>query len=231
MLAVLLAFGYLLQPIEVAPGLFSSAAERNPALRLLGILAISATLPAGPGLGDRASTSVLVRADASSSRERSVFPLCREQCRKPAGASGLSARDRAEPGLELAEPALAVRVSASGDSPDLRSRGSLAESGDRWSHRTRRAPDRCDPGFKREENECSKLDLARWLALVFIPSSWLMGVTTYLTTDLAAIPLLWVIPLAIYLVSFILAFASIGSRRSPHREPVCFPTLSHCSCW
>ena len=38
-----------------------------------------------------------------------------------------------------------------------------------------------------------------------------MGVTTYLTTDLAAIPLLWVIPLAIYLLSFILAFAVRGA--------------------
>src|SRR5207244_12197301 len=47
----------------------------------------------------------------------------------------------------------------------------------------------------------------RWLVLVFIPSSWLMGVTTYLTTDLAAVPLLWVIPLALYLLSFIVAFA------------------------
>jgi hypothetical protein len=55
---------------------------------------------------------------------------------------------------------------------------------------------------------------ARWLAwvlLVFIPASWLMGVTTYLTTDLAAIPLFWTIPLALYLLSFILAFARSGA--------------------
>ena len=58
----------------------------------------------------------------------------------------------------------------------------------------------------------SKADLARWLILVFIPSSWLMGVTAYLTTDLAAIPLLWVIPLAIYLLSFVLAFARPTGR-------------------
>lgn len=45
------------------------------------------------------------------------------------------------------------------------------------------------------------------LLLVFIPSSWLMGVTTYLTTDLAPMPLLWVIPLALYLLSYIVAFA------------------------
>ena len=46
-----------------------------------------------------------------------------------------------------------------------------------------------------------------------------MGVTTYLTTDLAAIPLLWVIPLAIYLLSFILAFAQFGARVVSFTEP------------
>jgi len=45
-----------------------------------------------------------------------------------------------------------------------------------------------------------------WVALAFVPSSLLLGVTTYITTDLAAVPLLWVLPLAIYLLSFILAF-------------------------
>jgi spermidine synthase len=47
----------------------------------------------------------------------------------------------------------------------------------------------------------------RWLALAFVPSSLMLGVTTYLTTDVAAIPLLWVLPLALYLLSFILVFA------------------------
>lgn len=50
-----------------------------------------------------------------------------------------------------------------------------------------------------------------WLILVFIPSSWMMGVTSYLTTDIAPIPLLWVIPLALYLLSFIVAFAGPDS--------------------
>ncbi|HEY7251467.1 MAG TPA: hypothetical protein VIG37_13310, partial [Methylomirabilota bacterium] len=45
-----------------------------------------------------------------------------------------------------------------------------------------------------------------WIALAFVPSSLLLGVTTYITTDLAAVPLLWVLPLAIYLLTFILAF-------------------------
>src|SRR5262245_10610496 len=45
-----------------------------------------------------------------------------------------------------------------------------------------------------------------WVALAFVPSSLLLGATTYITTDLAAVPLLWVLPLAIYLLTFILAF-------------------------
>ena len=53
-----------------------------------------------------------------------------------------------------------------------------------------------------------------WFALAFAPSSLMLGVTTYLTTDLAAIPLLWLIPLALYLVSFMMAFA-----RRPLFEP------------
>ena len=47
----------------------------------------------------------------------------------------------------------------------------------------------------------------RWIALAFIPSSLMLGVTSALTTDVPAIPLFWVLPLALYLISFILVFA------------------------
>ncbi|HEU5424616.1 MAG TPA: fused MFS/spermidine synthase, partial [Nitrolancea sp.] len=49
---------------------------------------------------------------------------------------------------------------------------------------------------------------ARWVALAFVPSSWLLGVATYITSDIAPVPLLWVVPLALYLLSFILVFAN-----------------------
>jgi hypothetical protein len=45
-----------------------------------------------------------------------------------------------------------------------------------------------------------------WIALAFVPSSLMQGVTMYLSTDIAPIPLLWVVPLALYLLSFILTF-------------------------
>jgi hypothetical protein len=47
----------------------------------------------------------------------------------------------------------------------------------------------------------------RWVALAFVPSSLMLGATTYITTDIAAIPLLWMPPLALYLLSFILVFS------------------------
>jgi hypothetical protein len=51
------------------------------------------------------------------------------------------------------------------------------------------------------------LQLYTRVALAFIPSSLMLGATAYITLNIAAIPLLWVIPLALYLLSFILVFA------------------------
>lgn len=48
---------------------------------------------------------------------------------------------------------------------------------------------------------------AEWMLLTMVPSSLLLGVTTHITTNVSAVPLLWVIPLALYLITFILVFA------------------------
>lgn len=48
----------------------------------------------------------------------------------------------------------------------------------------------------------------QWTMLACIPSSLMLGVTTHISTDLAAIPLLWILPLAAYLLTFILAFST-----------------------
>jgi hypothetical protein len=55
----------------------------------------------------------------------------------------------------------------------------------------------------------------RWIALAAVPASLMLSVTTYLTTDVAAVPLLWVLPLSIYLLTFIFAFAKRPPL--PHR--------------
>ena len=46
----------------------------------------------------------------------------------------------------------------------------------------------------------------RWMALAFVPSSLMLAVTSYISTDIAAVPLLWIVPLSLYLLTFALAF-------------------------
>jgi len=46
----------------------------------------------------------------------------------------------------------------------------------------------------------------RWIALAAVPSGLVIAVTAYLTTDIAAAPFLWVVPLAIYLLTFVAVF-------------------------
>ncbi len=55
----------------------------------------------------------------------------------------------------------------------------------------------------------------RWLLLAFVPCSLMLSVTTYLTNAVAPIPLLWVVPLAVYLLTFVLVFAR--RRLVPHK--------------
>lgn len=45
-----------------------------------------------------------------------------------------------------------------------------------------------------------------WAALAFVPSALLVSVTAHISTEIAAAPLLWVIPLGLYLLSFTLTF-------------------------
>lgn len=47
-----------------------------------------------------------------------------------------------------------------------------------------------------------------WVGLAFCPSTLLIGITSHLTENVAPVPLLWIVPLALYLISFILTFES-----------------------
>ncbi len=58
-----------------------------------------------------------------------------------------------------------------------------------------------------------------WAALAAVPASWLASVTTYATVEVAPIPLLWVVPLAVYLASFVLVFSALGRRLSRFQGP------------
>lgn len=45
-----------------------------------------------------------------------------------------------------------------------------------------------------------------WMGLAFVPSGLLVAVTSHITTDVAAAPFLWVLPLALFLLTFVITF-------------------------
>jgi hypothetical protein len=58
---------------------------------------------------------------------------------------------------------------------------------------------------------------ALWLALPAVASALLLAVTNHISQNIAAIPLLWIAPLSLYLLSFILCFEGRGwYRRFPY---------------
>jgi hypothetical protein len=69
--------------------------------------------------------------------------------------------------------------------------------------RTAREP---DTAVERPTRAVSWRERLIWVVLAAIPSSLMLGVTSYITTDVASAPFLWVLPLALYLTTFIIAF-------------------------
>ena len=62
------------------------------------------------------------------------------------------------------------------------------------------------PATAADEAPPTWADAARWVALAAVPSGLLIAVTAHLSTDVAAAPLLWVVPLALYLATFVIVF-------------------------
>lgn len=58
-------------------------------------------------------------------------------------------------------------------------------------------------------------DRARWMAFAALGTVWLCAITNRLSTDVASIPLMWIPPLALYLVTFILVFETRWSFTGP----------------
>src|SRR5215203_2807569 len=73
------------------------------------------------------------------------------------------------------------------------------------------SPQSADPSLEAPAGRLSGrptwLRRARWVGLTFVPSSLVLGVTAFITTDITPIPLLWVIPLSLYLFSFVIVFS------------------------
>jgi len=70
------------------------------------------------------------------------------------------------------------------------------------------APIETAPSDKAETQAIGAKRLLMWVLLAAVPSSLMLSVTSFISTDIAAIPLMWIVPLALYLVTFIIAFSS-----------------------
>src|ERR1700756_1743557 len=66
-------------------------------------------------------------------------------------------------------------------------------------------------------------DAGFWMALAAVPAGLLVAVTAHISTDVAAVPLLWVLPLALYLLTFVIVFAR--QPIIPHRLVVAVQPL------
>ena len=60
-------------------------------------------------------------------------------------------------------------------------------------------------------------DAAIWMALAAIPAALLIAVTAHLSTDIAPSPFLWVIPLAFYLLTFVIVFQQTSDPAASSR--------------
>jgi trans-aconitate methyltransferase len=73
--------------------------------------------------------------------------------------------------------------------------------------RVRGAPESRDREYEVSSDKIGWRRRGHWILLAFAPSSLLLGVTLYITTDLVVAPLLWVLPLVLYLLTFVVVFS------------------------
>lgn len=68
------------------------------------------------------------------------------------------------------------------------------------------APSLTGAGDKAHGSSIAWRDRLAWIGLAFVPSGLLTAFTTHVATDVASAPLIWVIPLALYLLTFVVVF-------------------------
>ena len=70
-----------------------------------------------------------------------------------------------------------------------------------------------------------------WALLAAVASALLLSTTTHLTTDIMAMPLLWVVPLALYLLSFVIVFSGVGDAATRAAQALAPPGLVLLGSW
>ncbi len=195
--AVLLASSLLLLPVA-ASAAWKPAGAEDPILRIIGLLAASVGLP----YFLLSTTSPLMQVWYSR-KFRAALPYRLFGLSNLASLLGLLAYPvLIEPNITLRRQSLGWSAAyavfaALGVSAAARSRGPVA-------------PDRCCTREKTAAGAVCRppgvLDQLFWLVLAGCASTLLLSVTNHLTQNVASVPFLWVLPLSLYLLTFILTF-------------------------
>ena len=207
--ALLLAAGCLL-PLHV-PSWWNPPTDRNPIPALLGLLTVAVGLP----FFVVSTTGPLLQKWFAGSRHRLARdPYFLYAASNVGSIAGLLSYPI------LIEPTLRLGHQTLGWSVGYAALVLLTLTCGFWTSRGLAAvklgimPDPLEPEATEEElpppapaPAIERRRRLRWILLAFAPSSLMMGVTTHISTDIAAVPLLWVLPLALYLASFVIVFA------------------------
>ena len=205
----LLHAALLFVPLLVLPiGLrgLASAGQLPPAIAVLAILLVSV---GAPYVAVSATSPLLQRWFSATGHRSAGDPYFLYAAGNVGSLIGLLGYPLLiEPNLRLADQALVWSIGYGAfvalclGSALLLSRRGGGASGATDAHED------VDAGVSRRARPIDARRRLSWVMRAFIPSSLMLGVTTYSSTDIAAVPLLWASPLSLYLVTFVLAFAN-----------------------
>ena len=206
--AVLLLPPAIVLPLAV-PAVTADAATGNPALALLGLLAVSIGLPF---FVVSSTAPLLQRWLANTDHPAGRDPYFLYRASNLGSVVGLLSYPL------LVEPRLALD-----DQGQLWTWGYavlvvllLGCAAFVWRSGTRAVVEETEEA----DEPLTVVRRLKWMALAFVPSSLIVAATSVLTTDVAPIPLLWVLPLGLYLLSFILAFSGGKGARAVYEVAV-----------
>jgi spermidine synthase len=189
-----LALAGLALPLRITPA-FGPPSLDHPALWLLGVLAVSLGAP----FAVLSATAPLLQAwlaRLAPAEEGGPDPY------RLYAASNLGSLLALVAYPVLVEPLLRLEVQAHAWSAGYALFALLAAVLTVMAHRAR-ADDLPKPV---NAPPVALRDRLAWIGLAAATSSLLLGVTAHITQDVASAPFLWVIPLALYLLSFVIAF-------------------------
>jgi hypothetical protein len=199
--SVLLTASLLALPVIANPSWRPGPAD-NPSLRILGLLAATVGLP----YFMVSTTSSLLQAWYARTHA-GVIPY------RLFALSNLASMLALVSYPLVVEPALATRSQAQIWSIGYAAFAILC-SGTAWLSASRMKAPAATSDDEATEAPRVRLRLL-WAALAASASILLLSITTFLTQDVAAVPMLWIAPLATYLLSFILCFEGAGGYYKP----------------